>query len=54
MIKPFEYNRDIKKIRKKLSNSFNRVLNSGSLVLGPEVEKFEKNFSKFIKYWFRR
>ncbi len=48
MIKPFEYKRDIKKIRKKLSSSFNRVLNSGSLVLGPEVEKFEKNFSKFI------
>ena len=32
MIKPFEYTRDIKKIRKKLSNSFNRVLYSGSLI----------------------
>jgi aminotransferase EvaB len=48
MIKSFDYLKDIKKIKKELLNSFNRVLKSGSLILGPEVLKFEKNFSRFV------
>jgi dTDP-3-amino-2,3,6-trideoxy-4-keto-D-glucose/dTDP-3-amino-3,4,6-trideoxy-alpha-D-glucose/dTDP-2,6-dideoxy-D-kanosamine transaminase len=48
MIKAFDYQKDIKKDKKFFLLSFQRVLNSGNLILGKEVEKFEKNFSKFI------
>ncbi len=47
-IKNFSYIEDLKKNYSSILNSINKVLYSGSLILGPEVEKFEKNFSNFI------
>ena len=47
-IKSFNYITDLKKNHSSILKSINKVLYSGSLILGPEVEKFEKNFSKFI------
>ncbi len=39
-------------LKKKINNKIQKVLNSNSYILGKEVEKFEKNFSKYldIKY----
>lgn len=48
MIKNFDYLDDLKSIKRQINKSFNSVLNSGNLILGPQVEKFEKNFSEFL------
>ena len=48
MIKNFDYLRDLKKNYLPIIKSVSKVLKSGNLILGPEVEKFEKNFSKFL------
>ena len=48
MIKNFDYLRDLKKNYTSVIKALNKVLMSGNLILGPEVEKFEKNFSKFL------
>jgi len=48
MIKNFDYLKDLQEIYPKLIKSISTVLKSGKLILGPEVEKFEKNFSKFL------
>ena len=48
MIKNFDYLKDLQEIYPTLIKSISTVLKSGKLILGPEVEKFEKNFSKFL------
>ena len=48
MINSFDYLKNIKKNKNKFLNSFKRVLESGNLILGPEVKKFESQFTKFI------
>ena len=47
-IKNFGYFDDLNKNYLGILNSIKRVLSSGNLILGPEVNKFEKKFSKFI------
>ena len=47
-IKSFGYFDDLNKNYLGILNSIKRVLSSGNLILGPEVNKFEKKFSKFI------
>jgi len=49
MIKNFDYLRDLEKIYPSVIKAVNKVLRSGNLILGPEVEKFEKNFAKFLR-----
>lgn len=48
MIKNFNYLQILEPIKKKLENKFTSVLNSGNLILGPNVKKFEKDFSKYL------
>jgi len=48
MIKFWDYKIFYKDNKKKILNLFNKVLLSGKLILGDEVKKFEKNFSKYI------
>lgn len=48
MIKNFNYLQILKPIKKKLEEKFTSVLNSGNLILGPNVKKFEKDFSKYL------
>jgi dTDP-4-amino-4,6-dideoxygalactose transaminase len=43
----FDYKRQLKIIKPKIINSIATTLDSGKLILGGEVEKFEKNFSIF-------
>ena len=38
----------IKKYKKEIIRAVNRTLETNSYILGPEVKKFEKNFSKYI------
>jgi len=35
-------------LKKKIDNKIKKILNSNSYILGNEVEKFEKNFSKYL------
>ena len=35
-------------LKKKINNKITKILNSNSYILGKEVAKFEKNFSKFL------
>jgi len=48
IIKNFSYIDDLKKNYSSILNSIKKVLLSENLILGPEVTKFEKNFSKFL------
>lgn len=48
MINSFDYLKDIKKDKNKFLNAFKRVLESGNLILGPQVDNFERQFKKFI------
>lgn len=48
MIKPWDYINEYKKIKSKIIKSIDSSLSSGFLILGPQVDLFEKNFSKFI------
>ena len=48
MIKFWDYKIFYKDNKKKILNLFDKTLLSGKLILGNEVEKFEKNFSKYI------
>ena len=47
-VKFFDLKVTDKKIRSQLNKNFNKLLDHGQFFLGPEVEKFEKNISKFI------
>lgn len=49
IIKNFSYIDDLKKNYSSILNSIKKVLLSENLILGPEVTKFEKNFSKFLR-----
>jgi len=44
----FDYKRELAKIRFEINSAINRVLDSGMLILGKEVDTFENNFSKYI------
>ena len=48
MIKSWDYIKYYKIHKNKILQIINKVFLSGKLILGPELEKFEKNFSKFI------
>lgn len=42
-------NTELKILRKEYEQAFNQVLDSGVLILGDEVKKFEKNFAMFCE-----
>ena len=42
----FDYKRQLKKIEPEINKALKKVLNSGSLVLGLEVKKFENNLDR--------
>lgn len=44
----FDYLRQHKTIKNKIDTSIQRVLSSGTLILGNEVKQFEINFAKYI------
>jgi len=44
----FDYKRQLKILQPEINQAIKKVLNSGRLILGSEVKKFENNFSKFI------
>lgn len=48
MIPAFDYRRSLKQQRSEILDAFARVLDSGTLILGPEVEAFEKAFAQFV------
>ena len=48
MIKFWDYKIFYKDNKKEILNLFDKTLLSGKLILGNEVEKFERNFSKYI------
>ena len=48
MIKSWDYINEYKKIKSKIIKSIDSSLSSGFLILGPQLDLFEKNFSKFI------
>ena len=48
IIPSWTYKYDLEKYREEYLNVFNRVLNSGRLLFGKELENFEKNFSEYI------
>ena len=47
-IKIVDLNKTYKIIKKKLNLRINKVLNSQKFILGEEVEKLEKNLSKYL------
>ena len=47
-IPSWTYKYDLEKYREEYLDVFNRVLNSGRLLFGKELENFEKNFSEYI------
>jgi dTDP-3-amino-2,3,6-trideoxy-4-keto-D-glucose/dTDP-3-amino-3,4,6-trideoxy-alpha-D-glucose/dTDP-2,6-dideoxy-D-kanosamine transaminase len=48
MIKVWDYNQEYKILRKKILRCIDDVFKSGTLVFGPALDKFEKNFTQFI------
>jgi len=48
MIKSWNYIDEYKKLKFKIIKSIDRSLSSGFLVMGPQLDLFEKKFSKFI------
>jgi dTDP-3-amino-2,3,6-trideoxy-4-keto-D-glucose/dTDP-3-amino-3,4,6-trideoxy-alpha-D-glucose/dTDP-2,6-dideoxy-D-kanosamine transaminase len=48
MIKIWDYNQEYKVLRKKILKSIDDVLKSGTLVFGPALDRFEKNFTQYI------
>ena len=47
-IKSFDYLKQYESIRKEVLSAVDRVLRSGQLILGPEGEKFENEFTAFL------
>ena len=41
--------REYKNLKKNILNSVDKIFQSGTLLLGNELKKFEKNFCKFNK-----
>ena len=48
MIKSWNYINEYNEIKSKITRSIEKTLSSGFLILGPELNKFEKRFSRFI------
>ena len=47
---PFgDLTREVKEIREPVNNAISRVIESGWFVLGPEVEAFEEEFSRWLE-----
>lgn len=44
----FDYLRQLKNLKNEINQAVTRVLNSGRLILGDEVKKFENDFSRYI------
>lgn len=44
----FDYQRQLKILQPEIDKAIKRILNSGQLILGGEVKKFENSFSKYI------
>ncbi|MCK4386483.1 MAG: DegT/DnrJ/EryC1/StrS family aminotransferase [Candidatus Pacebacteria bacterium] len=44
----FDYKQQLKPLKPEINKVINSVLDSGQLILGNEVRKFENNFAKFI------
>ena len=49
MIQYWSYLREYKSLKKKILDSVDKIFQSGTLILGDELKKFEKNFCKFNK-----
>ena len=49
MIQYWSYLREYKNLKKNILNSVDKIFQSGTLLLGDELKKFEKNFCKFNK-----
>ena len=49
MIQYWNYLREYKNQKKNILNSVDKIFQSGTLLLGDELKKFEKNFCKFNK-----
>ena len=47
MIRYWDYLREYKELKREILYSVNRVFESGTLLFGEELKKFEKNFCKF-------
>lgn len=47
-IKFFDYSRQYSKIEPEINRALKKVFNSGKLILGDEVKKFEEDFSNYI------
>ncbi|MDA9856575.1 DegT/DnrJ/EryC1/StrS family aminotransferase [Rubripirellula sp.] len=45
----FDYRRGLSLVRSEINDALARVLDSGQLILGPEVAAFEKEFATFLK-----
>ena len=48
MIPFVDFKREYMAIGEEIDAAMRRVLLSGQLILGPEVESFEKNFAKYL------
>ncbi|MDC1161147.1 DegT/DnrJ/EryC1/StrS family aminotransferase [Luminiphilus sp.] len=48
MVKLFDYQRALPALENELNEAFRRVLHSGHLILGPETEKFETEFARWV------
>ena len=49
MIQYWTYLREYKNLKKNILNLVDKIFQSGTLLLGNELKKFEKNFCKFNK-----
>jgi aminotransferase EvaB len=47
MISVWSYLEEYKEEKKEIDQAIKKVLTSGKLILGPNVEKFEQQFSKW-------
>jgi dTDP-4-amino-4,6-dideoxygalactose transaminase len=48
MIKAFDYRRELARYRREIDEALARVLDSGALILGPEVTAFEQEFAESL------
>ncbi|MCA9085731.1 MAG: DegT/DnrJ/EryC1/StrS family aminotransferase, partial [Planctomycetaceae bacterium] len=51
-IPPFDYRIELQCIRTEIDEAIARVLDSGNLILGPEVEAFEQDFARLCEIEF--
>ena len=50
MIQYWNYLREYKNLKKNILNSVDKIFQSGTLLLGNELKKFEKKFIKFHRF----